>query len=156
MASLAVMQRQAERFARRLGVDCPVRVQWAGACGGRLGPNTDAHCHVGGERRGTICVRRGLDSKWAKTIMGHEVAHLVVRGHQAKGFLAALARALPGDVQVQRQARATGAVAHAHRWQPYAVRPGRAPTGQALIQERCTGCWRTRDAAYRRVGPAPA
>lgn len=105
MASLAVMQTQAARFARRLGVDCPVRVQWAGACERVLGPDVDGHCHVQGALRGTICIQHAIPHLWVRGLVAHEVVHLLGLTHDSPAFHAALLQALGKDALRRRPIR---------------------------------------------------
>ena len=118
MASLAVMQRAAEREIKKLGLlAVPVRVQWAGRATCKLSRrwhNAHAHCYPG-EMFGTICVRRGLKGDWRELIR-HEVAHFGPdgKGH-GTGFLKT--RAAQGSVSARRELVAAGKARCArHQW----------------------------------------
>ena len=76
MATLAAMQRCADRTAAKLGIATPVTVRFSGGdCKLRRRWHlAHAHCHPSDPMFGAVCVRRGLGKGWENTIR-HEVAH---------------------------------------------------------------------------------
>ena len=117
--SLAVFQREAERVAQRLGVTDPIRLVWKRNCPKprRWRGSTYAHCHAHGDDRGVICLReRDWYGRRLTDVQGklqHEVAHLVVRDHRAKGYREAVALAA-GKKPHQHRFHETGGVSIYH------------------------------------------
>ena len=129
--SLAVFQREAERVAERLGVTVPIRLAWKRDCPrpGRWGAQTYAHCHLNGNARGVICLRErywyGAKLKDVRWMIRHEVAHLVVRGHRAKGFAEAMALG-------------AGKKPHQHRFREIRVDVLRSPLPEIItVRSKC-------------------
>ena len=91
--NLVVVQREAERVARHLGVADQVKVVWRRNCPdgkGRWNSRTIAHCHVTWNTRGTICLKEsyfwGRKLQDIRSIVRHEVAHLVAQDHRTLAF----------------------------------------------------------------------
>lgn len=108
MASLAAMQRAAEREAKKLGITTPLTVQWAGpsTCKVRKQHAAHAHCGPSASAYGMICIRRGNPNDWRETIK-HEVAHFAPgANNHGVGFIKALAA--QGSIYAKRQLVAMG------------------------------------------------
>jgi len=156
VASLATMQHAAEREAKRLGLDMPLRVVWSGTAFERQDGKVcrlkrkyhraHAHCYEKTPLYGTICVRRGLGKGWAETIK-HEVAHFAPggRGHGI-GFLKT--RAAQGSKAAKAALRRAGKLrCSRHQWEPTSDVLASEITGRGLVvtyRAYCRSCgqWR--------------
>lgn len=159
MASLKTLQAVAEREARRLGVDAPIRVVWSGTItrddlGGKtckVGRNlAHAHCYKTSPTYGVICFRRGLRD-WRETIK-HEVAHFVSGGHdhggrgRISGFVKA--RAMQGDKGAKLAlVRAGKKRCPKHEWRRDELL-SETMTSRGLVQRWAASCWK----CYKHIG----
>lgn len=159
MASLKTLQAVAEREARKLGVDAPIRVVFSGTisrtdldkpCRLKARQWAHAHCYKSSPEYGTICIRRGL-SDWRDTIK-HEVAHFVSGGHdhggrgRISGFVKA--RAKQGDKGAQlAMVRAGKKRCPKHEWRRDELL-SQTMTSRGLVEVYSASCWK----CYKRVG----
>ena len=114
MPKIEVLQRWAERYAKKLGIAEGVKVVPMKECPepGKRRTKRDAHIHIEGACRGTICwwgihpnSPAHLRGGW-KWVMAHEVCHLAVVSHHSPYFIRRMA--LLGFSVEREEARAVG------------------------------------------------
>lgn len=115
MRKLQALQRLAEREAKKLGIEQPITLRWATAipeCK-RVQPRADAHAHLHGTLKGTICIKHG---RATPDLVRHEVAHFAPGsgGHDLAFWRA---RAKQGSAEGKRHLIAAGKMrCPKHEW----------------------------------------
>ena len=128
--SRGVLQRWAEKYAAKLGLNEAVKVAPARDCpdGGEWGRRTHGHMTL---HRGLICWATASQNKLAawwlkhrgwKALLAHEVCHLKVKDHNSPYFARWMAKL--GFRQEKRVAQVAGLLRHRHQWAPESFRDG--------------------------------
>ena len=125
MATISGLQKMAEKYATKLGIDTVPALRWASkedVCHRRSWTKTHTHAtNENGHPRGTICLERKEDSRGWRWLIAHEVTHLKVLNHSSAYFsrwMELLGVALPRERQRVRIAGLKRCAKH--EWRTYA------------------------------------